>query len=138
MKALRLLIVFTCMTLVFAAARQKQEGYIVQREKDIEQKQPGPHDGGGSTTAYPFFADIKDFKLAFRKRVLHPGSSIGNHLQDRDEVYYILSGKGEMTMNGKKFSVSAGDAILTRTGSSHGLKPDEGTDLTVLITYDLK
>ena len=129
-----------CMMFCLLAFTNKKqtEPYILQHEKDIAVQQPGPHDGGGSTTAYPFFEKIKDFKMAFRKRVLKPGSSIGYHLQETDEVYYILSGNGEMKMNGETFAVKGGDAILTRPGSSHGLKPTGNEDLTVIISYQLK
>ena len=113
-------------------------GYIVERENQIGKEQPGPHNGTGITTGYNFFADTKDLSFAFRKRVLHPGSSIGYHLQDHDEVYYILDGTGTMSMNGKTFNVKAGDAILTRPGSSHGLKQTGTSDLTIFISYRTK
>ncbi len=111
---------------------------MLQHEKDIAVQQPAPHDGGGSTNAHPFFENVKDFKMAFCKRVLNPGSSIGYHLQETDEVYYILSGRGQMKMNGETFAVKAGDAILTRPGSSHELKPAAGEELTLIIAYRLK
>ena len=116
----------------------KQEKYILQRDSEIAKQQPGPHNGGGQTIAYPFFEGVKDFDLAFRKRTLKQGSTIGYHLQESDEVYYILDGNGVMQMNGDSFRVTAGDAVLTRPGSSHGLKPTEGKDLTILIAYRLK
>jgi len=114
------------------------EKYILVHEKDIAKQQPGPHNGGGQTIAYPFFDGVEGFDIAFRKRTLKAGSSIGYHLQESDEVYYILEGTGEMQMNGDSFPVKAGDAILTRPGSSHGLKPAAGKDLTLLISYRLK
>jgi mannose-6-phosphate isomerase-like protein (cupin superfamily) len=114
------------------------EKYLLVHEKDIAKEQPGPHTGGGKTIAYPFFEGTQDFKIAFRKRILKPGSSIGYHLQNEDEVYYILDGNGDMQMNGESFPVVAGDAILTRPGSSHGLKPSGGKDLTLMIVYLLK
>lgn len=112
------------------------DGYILEHEKDIAVDQPGPHNGGGISTAYSFFAKVPDFELAFRKRVLHPGSAIGYHLQEKDEVYYILSGTGEMKMNGNTFPVHGGDAILTRPGSSHGLKQAGRDDLVLIIVYE--
>lgn len=112
-----------------------QEGYIIEHEKDIAVQQPGPHSGDGNTTAHPFFSKARGLELVFRKRVLHPGSAIGYHLQKEDEIYYIVSGKGEMAMNGKVFSVEAGDAILTRPGNSHGLKQVSDEDLVVIINY---
>ena len=113
-----------------------QSGYILEHEKDIAAMQPGPHDGGGKTTAYNFFSKATDCKLVFRKRILHPGSSIGYHLQKEDEIYYIISGSGEMKMNGETFSVKAGDAILTRPGNWHGLKQTGQEDLVILINYE--
>lgn len=141
MKRISYLAVFLCGALftwmLMAFTRHQQEGYILENEKDIAVEQPGPHKGGGLTTAYPFFSKAPDFKIAFRKRVLRPGSAIGYHLQKEDEIYYVLAGKGEMTMNGKTFPVSAGDAVLTRPGSSHGIKPVGGDSLTIIINYIL-
>ena len=111
---------------------------VIEREADIAVKQPGPHKGGGETTAFPFFSKAPEFKMAFRKRVMHPGSAIGYHEQKEDEVYYILSGTGEFTLNGVKHPVSAGSAMLTRPGSSHGLKQVGKDDLVLIIAYELK
>jgi mannose-6-phosphate isomerase-like protein (cupin superfamily) len=129
-----LFIAFFCLFAVSAYSQSKQP-YILEHEKDIAKSEPGTHKGGGSTVGYSFFAKADRLKLTFRKRVLHPGSAIGYHLQKEDEVYYIISGTGEMQMNGKTFPVKAGDAILTRPGSSHGLKQVGKDDLVIIITY---
>lgn len=118
-------------------AKNFQQGYILEHEKDIAKSEPGPHNGGGMSTSYSFFSQAKDLKMAFRKRVLHKGSTIGYHLQKEDEVYYIVSGEGEMKMNDKIFKVKAGDAILTRPGSSHDLQPTGHDDLILIIAYEL-
>ena len=117
---------------VFSQTRQP---YILEHEKDIAKNEPGTHNGGGSTVGYSFFSKADSLKMTFRKRVLHPGSAIGYHLQKEDEVYYIITGTGEMQMNGKSFPVKAGDAVLTRPGSSHGLKQTGKGDLVIIITY---
>ena len=49
--------------------------------------------------------------LVFRKRAFKPGSAIGYHVQHEDEIYYVLSGRGMMTIDGKAFEVGPGDAI---------------------------
>ena len=72
----------------------------------------------------------------FRKRAFKPGSAIGYHLQREDEIYYVLSGRGMMTIDGKEFEVGPGDAVLTRPGSSHGLKQVGKEDLVILINYE--
>jgi mannose-6-phosphate isomerase-like protein (cupin superfamily) len=114
---------------------QSKQPYILDHEKEIAQNEPGTHNGGGSTVGYSFFSKADSLKLTFRKRILHPGSAIGYHLQKEDEVYYVISGAGEMQMNGKSFPVKTGDAILTRPGSSHGLKQTGKDDLVIIITY---
>jgi mannose-6-phosphate isomerase-like protein (cupin superfamily) len=120
-----------------AFANQKQQtGYMLEHEKDIAKDEPAPHNGGGNSTVYNFFSNATNSKLVFRKRVLHPGAAIGYHLQKAEEIYYILSGAGEMTMNNKVFNVQAGDAILTLPGSSHGLKQTGKEDLAVIINYE--
>jgi len=118
-----------------SAFSQTTQPYILEHEKDIAKDEAGTHNGGGSTTGYSFFSKADALKMTFRKRVLHPGSSIGYHLQKEDEIYYIVSGTGEMQMNGKTFAVKAGDAILTRPGSSHGLKQTGSDDLVIIINY---
>jgi len=117
------------------SAGASPNGSRIQRDAEVAVRQPGPHDGTGVTTAYPFFADLKDLRLVFRKRALHPGASIGVHAQEDDEIYYVISGAGEYTLDGKTTAVSAGTALLTRRGSTHGLRQTGKDDLVVLITY---
>lgn len=112
------------------------EGYILERDAEVAKPGPAPHNGPGRSTGYSFFEKATNFKQVFRKRVLHPGAAIGYHLQKEDEVYYILSGEGVMQMNGKEFPVKPGDAILTRPGSSHGLKQTGKDDLALIIVYE--
>jgi len=114
---------------------KQQSGYILEHEKDIAVEEPGSHNGGGNTTAYKFFKAATTSKLQFTKRIMHPGSGIGYHLQKEEEIYYIVSGTGEMSMNGETFPVQAGDGILTLPGSSHGLKQTGKEDLVVIINY---
>ena len=112
-----------------------EDGYVVERDSEVAKNEPGPHQGLGQSTGYVFFDKVPNLKFSFRKRVLHKGASIGYHLQETDEVYYISGGSGKMTMNGKEFAVNVGDAILTRTGSSHGLVQTGTGDLTIIITF---
>lgn len=125
---------------VLAAREPGQEarGYLLERDAEVARKGPAPHNGPGQSTGYSFFEKAEGFKFVFRKRVLHPGAAIGYHPQQEDEVYYILSGTGTMQMNGREFPVRAGDAILTRPGSSHGLKQTGSDDLAIVICYEKK
>jgi mannose-6-phosphate isomerase-like protein (cupin superfamily) len=109
--------------------------YHVQQDGEVATQQPGTHNGGGWTTAYPFFEDVPDVPFVFRKRALHPGSAIGYHPHGQDEIYYVLSGSGEMTLDGRQTMVGPGTAILIRDGSSHGLRQVGDEDLVILIVY---
>jgi mannose-6-phosphate isomerase-like protein (cupin superfamily) len=110
-------------------------GSVIEHDGDVARREPGTHNGGGETTGYSFFATTKDPAVVFRKRALHAGSAIGLHTQKVDEVYYILSGTGELTLDGEKHQVAAGTAILTRPGSSHALKQTGTDDLVMIIAY---
>ncbi len=119
------------------AAQQKTlGGFIVEHDNDIAKNEPGTHNGGGMTVGYSFFSKVPRLSLVFRKRAFHPGSGIGYHEQHEDEIYYVLSGRGEMTVDGKAFEVTPGTAVLTRPGSSHGLKQVGNDDLVILINYE--
>ncbi|HSQ23929.1 MAG TPA: cupin domain-containing protein [Pyrinomonadaceae bacterium] len=113
----------------------RADGYVIERDAEVAKNEPGPHDGGGPSTGFIFFEKAPDLKFSFRKRVLHKGAAIGYHLQKTDEVYYITGGDGVMTINGKSFPVKAGDAVLTRGGSSHGLVQKGPGDLTIIISF---
>lgn len=119
-----------------SARQQASGGYVLERDSEVAVEEPGTHNGGGRTVGYSFFRKTPNLKLVFRKRALRPGSAIGYHLQKEDEIYYVVSGRGEMTIDGKTFEVRAGDAVLTRPGASHGLKQVGSEDLVILINYE--
>jgi mannose-6-phosphate isomerase-like protein (cupin superfamily) len=126
----------TALLLATAPAFATSESYV-ENEAAIAVEQPGPHEGTGTTTAFPFFADADDLRFVFRKRVLHPGSSIGDHVNDKDEVYYVLSGRGELMLAGAVRDVGPGDAVLTRDGDAHGLRQVGDEDLVIIVVYPL-
>jgi mannose-6-phosphate isomerase-like protein (cupin superfamily) len=123
-----------------ASAPQKPApgGYILEHDADVATVEPGTHGGGGETIGYSFFKKAPRLGLVFRKRALKPGSGIGYHEQMEDEIYYVLSGRGMMTIDGKTFEVGPGAAVLTRPGSSHGLKQTGAENLVILINYEQK
>lgn len=119
-----------------AQRRDQPHPSSVQRAADLATvEHPGPHGGPGPTVAWPYFADAADMPFVFRKRVLRKGAGIGLHLHDKDEVYYVLSGQGTFVLDGQAHSVGPGDAMLTRTGSTHALQQVGEGDLEILIVY---
>ena len=67
--------------------------------------------------------------------MLHKGAGIGLHQHDKDEVYYMVSGKGRYIVDGTIRDVGPGDAMLTRPGSSHALQQAGEDDLVILLAY---
>jgi mannose-6-phosphate isomerase-like protein (cupin superfamily) len=119
-----------------ASGRPAPGGYVLEHDVDVASTEPGTHNGGGQTIGYSFFKTTPNLRLVFRKRALKPGSGIGYHEQHEDEIYYVLSGTGSMTIDGKTFDIGPGTAVLTRPGSSHGLKQTGTDDLVILINYE--
>jgi mannose-6-phosphate isomerase-like protein (cupin superfamily) len=140
MRSLALLASGVLVGAVAATAAQQSRpapgGYIIEQDAQVAGAEPGPHRGGGQTIGYSFFKTTPGLKLVFRKRALKAGSGIGYHEQTEDEIYYVLSGRGQMTLDGRTVDVGPGTAILTRTGSSHGLKQVGADDLVIMINYE--
>lgn len=70
----------------------QSKSFIVEHENQIAKKEPAPHNGVGTTTAYSFFNNDTT-NLVFRKRVLHSGSEIGYHLQEKMKSIIYLAVK---------------------------------------------
>ena len=141
MKTVAILVLGICIGAAAVLAAQsdaKKGGFIVQHDAEIAKNEPGTHNGGGQTVGYSFFDKTPGMKFVFRKRVFHPGSGVGHHVQHEDEVYYALSGTGVMTVDDKAVDMKPGTAVLTRPGSSHSLKQTGTEDLVVLIAYEIK
>lgn len=67
---------------------------------------------------------LKDNKLlknlVLSSTELKPGKSTRGHKHDgQEEVYYFVSGSGEMELDDKKFSVQGGDVVLIEDGVFH-------------------
>ncbi len=94
------------------------------------------HDGAGALdwTNVLDPSEVEGRQLHFlHDDVLAPGVSIGLHTHDDEEYYYIISGKGTMTLDGERCTVEAGDITAIYPGGSHALENDGDEDLRVLV-----
>ena len=131
-----LLILFGAGLHALAMQKPAPGGYVIEHDAEVAKNEPGTHNGGGETVGYSFFSKVPKLGLVFRKRALKPGSGIGLHEQKEDEIYYVLSGTGTMTLDGKTVNVTPGTAVLTRSGSSHSLRQTGSEDLVIVINYE--
>lgn len=117
------------------ASRHVRNRYFLREDAAVSKEEPGPHEGTGVTTAYRYFDDVKDARVIFRKRALHPGASIGMHVLTHDEVYYVVSGRGELTVDDSKVEVGPNSATFMHEGADVGIRQIGDDDLVLIIAY---
>lgn len=124
-------------TYVVAAesSRHVRNRFFVKRDAEVTRVEPGPHEGTGKTTAYRYFDGVPDALVIFRKRALHEGASIGMHVLTHDEVYYIVSGRGLLTVDDTQREVGPDTAIFMHEGADVGIKQLGKDDLVVIVSY---
>ncbi len=66
--------------------------------------------------------------------VIPPGASCGEHMHsDTEEIYYLLSGRATMYLDGTPLEVSAGDLITTPIGSRHAIANHADRDMQLFV-----
>lgn len=118
-----------------AAADDPAGPAVIRHDSQVATAEAGPHEGTGRTTAYLYFDAVPEAGLIFRKRALHPGASIGMHVLRHDEVYYVLSGRGELTVGDTRSEVGPDTAIFLRLGAPVGIRQLGDEDLVIIIAY---
>jgi mannose-6-phosphate isomerase-like protein (cupin superfamily) len=111
---------------------------VIVAETDVVREEPPPHGAIGMSTAYRLSDKVPDRTMEFRRRVLHPGAAIGAHPIDHDEVYYVLSGEGEITSAGKTARLGPGMAAYFYDGDEVGIRQVGSEPLDLIIAYPLK
>lgn len=110
---------------------------VFVNEKDVVRQEPPPHNGRGMSTAYRISDVVPGRTMEFRKRVLHKGAAIGLHPLKHDEVYYVLSGQGDVTSDGVVKRLGPGGAAYLYTGNDVGIAQVGDEDLVLIISYPL-
>lgn len=105
----------------------------------------GIHHGKGTGRAKLFRFEGAAAPANFMTYDLPPGASEGVHihyLDDRnrqgpfDEYYYIVSGEGQMEIDGEIVTVAAGDHVHTPLDVAHGVENTHPTEsLRVFLTF---
>jgi mannose-6-phosphate isomerase-like protein (cupin superfamily) len=109
---------------------------VIVREEDVKREEPPPHGAIGMSTAYRI-SDAAPVPRAmeFRKRVLHRGAAIGLHPIRHDEVYYVLSGEGDVTSDGVTRRMGPGMAAYLYKDAIVGIRQVGRKPLTIIISY---
>ncbi|MCX6091175.1 MAG: cupin domain-containing protein [Atribacterota bacterium] len=83
----------------------------------------------------PGFPDDFDSTIRFMHETTLPvGTSIGFHdHRGNEELYYVLDGKGEMTVDDQTAIMEPGDVCLTKSGSKHTFRNVGNIDLKIVV-----
>jgi mannose-6-phosphate isomerase-like protein (cupin superfamily) len=109
---------------------------VVVREEDVKREEAPPHGNIGMSTAYRISdAASQPRAMEFRKRVLHKGAAIGLHPISHDEVYYVLSGEGDVTSDGVTRRLTAGMAAYLYKDAVVGISQVGRKPLTIIVSY---
>jgi mannose-6-phosphate isomerase-like protein (cupin superfamily) len=125
----------TAVVLAADEGRHVRNRFFVKQDREVMKAEAGPHEGTGNTTAYRYFDEVADARVIFRKRALHKGASIGMHVLTHDEVYYVVSGKGELTVDDTKREVTANTAVFMHDGADVGIRQVGDADLVLIVSY---
>ena len=111
---------------------------VVVNERDVVRQEAPPHGAIGMSTAYRISDVVPQPRtMEFRKRVLHKGAAIGLHPIAHDEVYYVLSGEGEVTSDGVSQRLRPGMAAYLYNGAVVGIRQIGNKPLSLIISYPL-
>jgi len=63
-----------------------------------------------------------------------PSASVGYHRHDlQEEIYYVISGKGRVVLNGETAVIAAGDAVPVRLSEAHAFENSASDDLELMV-----
>lgn len=109
---------------------------IIGTRSDIPgTREANSHGGEGEYFVRTLLSELADSVIQYvRDLTLYPGASIGIHLHENDEeLYFIISGTGMMTVDGEEKQVTPGAVVLTQAGSRHGLKNTGDEQLRIAV-----
>ena len=109
---------------------------VVIDEADVIRREPPPHGAIGMSTAWRISdAAPQPRTMEFRRRELDVGAAIGVHPIAHDEVYYVLSGRGEVVSEGGTATLEPGMTAYLYTGAEVGIRQLGDTPLSLIIAY---
>jgi quercetin dioxygenase-like cupin family protein len=66
---------------------------------------------------------------------LQPGGWLGLHRHTPPEIYYVLEGRGTVTLDGAEHDVAAGAAVFIPGDCEHGIRNDGASPLRFLYAF---
>jgi mannose-6-phosphate isomerase-like protein (cupin superfamily) len=110
---------------------------VVIDENAVVRDEPPPHGAIGMSTAWRITDAVPGRTFEFRKRALHKGAALGLHPIAHDEIYYVISGTGEVTSDGITKAVTPGMAAYLYNGANVGIVQKGEEPLVLIVAYPL-
>ena len=108
---------------------------VIVDELTVMGDEAPPHGAIGMSTAYRISDVAPDRTMEFRKRSLHAGAAIGEHVIAHDEVYYVISGNGVVISDGVEAYLTTGMAAYLYDGANVGIRQTGDEPLVLIISY---
>lgn len=109
---------------------------VVITEDSVMVREAPPHGAIGMSTAYRISdAAPQPRRMEFRRRVLDPGSAIGEHPITHDEVYYVTAGRGVVISDGVEAEIGPRMAAYLYEGAVVGIRQIGPEPLSLIISY---
>jgi mannose-6-phosphate isomerase-like protein (cupin superfamily) len=101
----------------------------------VGQQSSESHGGRGKYSVRTLLEEVPGSVFKYvRDLTLYPGSTVGIHPHSGDEeIYFIISGTGVMVVDGEERVLGPGSAVLTQSGSCHGLRNEGIDDLRIFV-----
>lgn len=97
------------------------------------------HGGADLTRIQWYFVDRSRLPVAVHLWELPPGGSEGMHSHPADdpleELYLVVEGRADMTVDGGTHELGPGDAVLAPAGAEHDLRNTGTTPLKVVVVW---
>lgn len=123
---------------LIALSLQTAPPMVVVDERDVVKREAVPHGAIGMSTAWRITDAVPGRTFEFRRRALDTGAAIGLHVLAHDEVYYVLSGEGEVESDGTRRRLGPGMTAYLYEGANVGIRQTGAGPLSLIVAYPLK
>ncbi|WP_340536903.1 cupin domain-containing protein [Nocardioides sp. GXZ039] len=94
---------------------------------------------GGEIPVQWYFRKDGDLPVAVQAWTIPPGASEGSHSHREDrpleELYIVVAGEAEVTLDGEVSRLGVGDAFLAKTGVDHDVANPGAVPLTMIVVW---
>jgi mannose-6-phosphate isomerase-like protein (cupin superfamily) len=125
----KLLLTLFTFAAVSAATAQQAKSRVVRNDPSKLREQPKIHDGAGTMAFTQLFGtrDLNTNLTYLHAGVINANSSIGEHFHNSmEEMYVLLEGEAEFTINGRTSLIKAPALVPCRLHDAHGMYNTSG------------